>query len=187
MAKKQAVPVAVAPRAGDRQVVALKKAPMEALLNRLERPGENGESPIERRTNAAFGCKTSEAALHVLAQLVDLRRTAIADPAHVRLEDLSIQVTAMMGELDPRTGTETLLASQMIGAQGAAIEFLRRASRPCQPVEMVDRHVVWATKLMRVFLGQCEAMAKLKGMTGQQRVVVEHVTVNEGGKAIVGA
>jgi hypothetical protein len=122
-----------------------------------------------------------------MAQLVNLRATANGDSAVATFEDLSIQVTALMGELDPRTGTETLLASQMIGAQGAAMEYLRRAGLPNQPTEIVDLNVSRATKLMRVFLGQCEAMAKLKGTTGQQRVVVEHVTVNEGGKAIVGA
>jgi hypothetical protein len=39
---------------------------------------------------------------------------------------------------------------------------------------------------MRVFNEQVETMAKLKGKSGQQRVVVEHVTVSAGGQAIVG-
>jgi hypothetical protein len=38
-----------------------------------------------------------------------------------------------------------------------------------------------------VFIEQVETMAKLKGKTGQQQVVVEHVTVKAGGQAIVGA
>ena len=40
---------------------------------------------------------------------------------------------------------------------------------------------------MRVFNEQLEAMTKLKGKGGQQRVIVEHVTVAAGGQAIVGA
>ena len=36
-------------------------------------------------------------------------------------------------------------------------------------------------------LEQLEAMQKLKGKAGQQKVTVEHVHVHEGGKAIVGA
>jgi hypothetical protein len=40
---------------------------------------------------------------------------------------------------------------------------------------------------MRVFNEQLEVMQKLKGKTGQQKVTVEHVHVNEGGQAIVGA
>jgi len=49
------------------------------------------------------------------------------------------------------------------------------------------RNVHRATWLMRLFAEQLEALAKLKGKSSQQRVAVEHVTVNEGGQAIVGA
>jgi len=44
-----------------------------------------------------------------------------------------------------------------------------------------------ATRLMRLFIEQLAAMAKLKGKTGQQKVVVEHVHVHSGGQAVVGA
>ena len=40
---------------------------------------------------------------------------------------------------------------------------------------------------MRVFNEQLEAMQKLKGKAGQQKVTVEHVHVHEGGQAIEGA
>ncbi len=48
-------------------------------------------------------------------------------------------------------------------------------------VDGVDRNALRAVRLMRLFTEQLEAMAKLKGKSGQQRVVVEHVHV-----AIVG-
>lgn len=79
-----------------------------------------------------------------------------------------------------------MLAAQMIGAHRLAMLFLRRAAVDSHPVA-IDANVLRATRLMRVFSEQLEAMAKLKGKSGQQRVVVEHVTVNEGGRAIVGA
>jgi hypothetical protein len=40
---------------------------------------------------------------------------------------------------------------------------------------------------MRLQLDQIEAMQKLKGLSGQQKVTVEHVTALRGGQAIVGA
>ena len=40
---------------------------------------------------------------------------------------------------------------------------------------------------MRLFNEQLEAMSKLKGKAGQQKVTVEHVHVHGGGQAIVGA
>jgi endonuclease III len=108
----------------------------------------------------------------------------IAD-AHV--DEAVVKAQAMLAELEPTTATEALLAAQMVGAQRAAMIFLARSLAPGQQVEMVDRHVNRAAKLMRLFNEQIEAMAKLKGKGGQQRVVVEHVTVAAGGQAIVGA
>jgi hypothetical protein len=40
-------------------------------------------------------------------------------------------------------------------------------------------------KLARTFAAQLEALKRYRS-SGEQRVTVEHVTVNEGGKAIVG-
>ena len=64
--------------------------------------------------------------------------------------------------------------------------FLNRATIKEHP-EAIDSNVIRATRLMRLFLEQVEALQKLQGKTGQQKVVVEHVHVNEGGQAIVGA
>ena len=92
----------------------------------------------------------------------------------------------MMAELEPATATELLLAAQMVGEQRAAMDFLERASRSGLTPESIDLNLNRATKLMRLFNEQTETMTKLKGKSGQQRVVVEHVTVAAGGQAIVG-
>ena len=75
----------------------------------------------------------------------------------------------------------------MFGVQTAAAEFLKRSMIREQSPEIVDRNVNRVVRLLRVFNEQLEAKAKLKGTAGQQRVVVEHVTVQPGGKAIVGS
>ena len=43
----------------------------------------------------------------------------------------------------------------------------------------------YATKLMQIFASQMEALKKYR-TGGQQKMVVEHVHVNEGGQAVVG-
>jgi hypothetical protein len=43
-----------------------------------------------------------------------------------------------------------------------------------------------AVKLLRTYTTQVEALARLR-RGGEQRVIVQHVNVNEGGQAIVGA
>jgi hypothetical protein len=42
-------------------------------------------------------------------------------------------------------------------------------------------------KLLRTFTAQLEALGRLSGQTTQQTVRVEHVTVESGGQAVVGA
>ena len=49
-----------------------------------------------------------------------------------------------------------------------------------------DASVLRATRLLRLFTEQLEALAKLRGKTSQQKVIVEHVTVGAGAQAIVG-
>src|SRR2546421_511738 len=53
--------------------------------------------------------------------------------------------------------------------------------RLCRLTHVVTKHLAYQ------IVSQLEAMAKLKGKTGQQKVVVEHVHVHSGGQAIVGA
>ena len=79
-----------------------------------------------------------------------------------------------------------MLATQMIAANDAALMFLGRATMENQHPEAIDTNVLRATRLMRLFREQLEAMQKLKGKSGQQSVRVEHVHVHDGGQAIVG-
>jgi hypothetical protein len=90
-------------------------------------------------------------------------------------------------EIGPKGAMESLLAVQMMGVHNAALMFLRNATADGQDIEVRDANVLRAVRLMRLFLEQLEAMARLKGKTREQKVTVEHVHVYEGGQAIVGA
>jgi hypothetical protein len=68
----------------------------------------------------------------------------------------------------------------------AAVMFLNRAMAAEQTFEGTNANLLRATRLMRLFSEQLEAMAKLKGKAGQQKVTVEHVHVHSGGQAVVG-
>ena len=94
---------------------------------------------------------------------------------------------AAIAEMAPQNATEAMLATQMIAAHEAAMMFLNRATVDGQYPANIDANVLRALRLMRTFGQQLEALQKLRGKTGQQRVTVEHVHVHEGGQAIVGA
>lgn len=187
----------------DEGQVTMKKSKAEDLLQRLGAhpgssallpPASDGDAPAvsselatstEGRWNAALGCKTSEVALAILAQV-----TALEHPKHTdsdeRVDKSLMNATAMLAELQPTTATEALLAAQMVGTQRLAMTFLASSTLEGQTVQGADAHILRATRLMRLFNEQVETMARLKGKSGQQRVVVEHVTVAAGGQAIVG-
>jgi hypothetical protein len=78
-----------------------------------------------------------------------------------------------------------MLASQMVATHSLAMDMLGRTRRAGTP-EQMQAHGALATKLLRTFTAQTEALAKVK-RGGEQTVRVEHVHVYSGGQAIVGA
>ena len=87
--------------------------------------------------------------------------------------------------INPRDGFEGILASQMVAVHESAMECLRRAQYPNQTFEARDTNLKNATKLLQLYVRQVEALDKHRGK-GQQKITVEHVTVEAGGQAIVG-
>ena len=128
----------------------------------------------------AFGTADDDLRSHLLAQAV---RTVgygqSGSPENCNF------VTAALHGIRPRDELEGLLAVQMIGTHNLAMACLQRAALKEQTFEGVESNVNRATKLMRTFVAQMEALQRYRGK-GQQRVVVEHVHVNKGGQAIVG-
>jgi hypothetical protein len=87
--------------------------------------------------------------------------------------------------LAPRDGMEVMLCSQLVGLHSQGMEFLRRGMLPDQTSDGVDCNVNRATKLLRTFATMADCLRTYRG-GGQQKVTVEHVTVQSGGQAIVG-
>jgi hypothetical protein len=86
----------------------------------------------------------------------------------------------------PRNPIEALLITQMAGVHAAAVSALYKAGLQGQPYEIAELYTNRASRLMRLYMQQTEALSKLRGESGQQRIVVERVNVNAGGQAIVG-
>ena len=93
---------------------------------------------------------------------------------------------ALLRDIEPQNATQGLLATQMIAIHNLAMEMLRRAGFNNQTFAGVDANINRANKLLKTFATQTEAMQKLQGKSGKQKMTVEHVHVNEGGQAIIG-
>jgi hypothetical protein len=86
----------------------------------------------------------------------------------------------------PRDPLEGMLAAQMVATHETAMDCFRRAQLPNQTFEGRRMNLEFANKLVRSYATLVETLDKHRGK-GQQVVRVEHVTVNAGGQAIVGA
>ncbi len=123
-------------------------------------------------------------AFALLDELIRLQHPNGKPDADVAVTEM-MNALAMVAELRPETAAQAMLAVQMIGAHKAAMRFLQEAVQPGSM--MAERSGERAIRLMRLFTDQAQVMQRLKGHAGQQRVVVEHVSVAAGGQAIVGA
>jgi hypothetical protein len=101
---------------------------------------------------------------------------------------------AVMTGIEPKDATEGMLAAQMATTHNLSMKFAERVERILSRTNestnpdyerILTAHVERMTKLSRTYVAQMETLQRYR-RGGQQKMVVEHVTVNEGGQAIVG-
>jgi hypothetical protein len=144
-------------------------------------PLEAEEKAFREKLTRATGITDFDFSVKLLNQIVAVFSS---DEPSVRVDCLNIGA-AFLYEIKPEDPIEGMLAVQMLGTHNLATEFLRRAALKEQSVEGISENVNRATKLLRTYAAQMEALTRYRAK-GQQKVVVEHVSVNAGGQAIVG-
>jgi hypothetical protein len=91
---------------------------------------------------------------------------------------------AVVKGVEPKDQVEAMLAAQMAAVHNATMTFARRLAH-VDNIPQQDSAERAFNKLARTFAAQVEALKRYR-TGGEQTVRVEHVTVNEGGQAIVG-
>jgi hypothetical protein len=86
--------------------------------------------------------------------------------------------------IEPRDQIEAMLAAQMAVVHVATMSFARRITN-AQHLAQRDSACTALNKLARTMATQVEALKRYR-TGGEQRVLVQHVNVSEGGQAIVG-
>ena len=92
---------------------------------------------------------------------------------------------AVVKGVEPKDQVEAMLAAQMAAVHNATMTFARRLNH-VDNIAQQDSAERAFNKLARTFAAQVEALKRYR-TGGEQRVTVEHVTVNQCGQAIVGA
>jgi hypothetical protein len=156
-----------------------KTVPADAAGNSVAPADGVSEALFVARLGRAVGAVDEHVINHLMSQAA--RTTEAAN-----LADQCNTATALLTGIQSRNETEGMLGVQMIGCHNLAMAMLRRATTTDR-VDFLATYGHLAAKLLRTFSLQTEALARLRGQTGQQTVRVEHVTIEAGGQAVVGA
>jgi hypothetical protein len=156
---------------------------------RLEVLKENGELVIrpDHPDNSigsilitnAFGATNADFTGSLTGQLLNIAGTG----QNVSTNQLN-SVVAMVQGIGPKDETEAMLAAQMVAIHNATMSAAR-SLKNCENIPQQDSAANMLTKLARTFTMQIEALKGYRS-TGEQNIRVQHVTVNDGGQAIVG-
>ena len=117
-------------------------------------------------------------------QLLSQAASAVPNSAGREIATLNHLSAALHG-IRPKDSLEGMLAIQMVAVHTLAMTCMGRATREDQSDLGVEVNVNRATKLIRTFVIQTEALVRYRGK-GEQKMVVEHVHIHKGGQAIVG-
>ena len=145
-------------------------------------PNEGENRQIDKIIEWANKCGVTD------TDLKGMLATQILTSCASSTEDLELfqdGILAMHKGIEPKDTIESLLAAQMVAVHNMAMKFTRQAMLSSQTPDGVNANVNNVARLMRTFTSQMEALNRHRGK-GQQKISVEHVHVNEGGKAIVG-
>jgi len=135
----------------------------------------------------AFGTSDKDLQNYLLNQVVHTFRGYVSAEGfdYERQAEFANNAMALLKGIQPQDEVEGMLAVQMIAVHNMAMETMKRAMITGQPPQWIESNVNHATKMLRTFTAQMEALKRYR-TGGQQKVIVEHVHVTAGGQAIVG-
>ena len=154
---------------------------MQPAKRRAARIKMRGKEMVVAREDVmlVLGTSSQEFMDGVLRQLAN----AVSPGKDADEEAINFALAVIAG-IEPKDELETMLAMQMVAIHLATMTFTRRLAH----VETLDQQhgsERALNKLARTFAMQMEALKRYR-CGGEQKVVVQHVNVNEGGQAIVG-
>ncbi len=128
------------------------------------------------------GLPAGPGSAHLVQQVATCLAHQLGDPV-----EAANRAAELMRAVEPRDAVEGMVASQLVATHHAAMEMLSRALHPDQPSDISNSCSYRAERLLKRSAELIEALAKYRGRKTEQKVTVEHVTVSDGGQAIVGA
>ncbi len=149
---------------------------------------KNPDDPLrEVKFAEALGTPDGDLQGHLFEQAIQTFKGTVSTDGedYKRITVAANSLMAILSGIQPQDEIEGMLAVQMIGVHNMAMRTMGLAMLGGQTFEGKKNNVNFATKMLRTFMAQMEALKKYR-TGGQQKMIVEHVHVNQGGQAIVG-
>ena len=127
----------------------------------------------------ALGTTSADFTGGVLSQLAN----AVSPGKGADAEAINFALAVISG-VEPKDELETMLGLQMVAVHLATMTFTRRLAH-VETIAQQDSAERALNRLMRTYVAQMEALKRYR-TGGEQRVVVQHIDIREGGQAIVG-
>lgn len=141
--------------------------------------------PTIKDLHKALGTTSKKAAAYMLAPPATVMSTTGTELGDQDVQNIAINnAKTILSAINPQDELEGMLATQMLGIHDIAMKKMMCCVSDDR-LDAVNLKINQITKLSRTFIAQMEALNKHRGK-GQQKITVEHVTVNKGGQAIVG-
>ena len=169
-----------------------------SIAHQNEKPSAPGLKVLDKNGVTQISPDHADAALgaSLLMQALGTADTAffeglVLQMANVASQGSNVQerelnfMLSVVKAIEPRDEIESLIAAQMAAVHMATMTFARRLSR-VETIPQQESATNAFNKLARTFAVQLEALKRYRS-TGEQTIKVQHVTINEGGQAIVGA
>ena len=139
---------------------------------------------VSERMERATGATNEELQGHLVDQLVKSLWLPSGASEENKKNGVLAAFAALQG-IKPRDEIEGMLGVQMVATHSAAMECLRRAMIEDQTIVGRDQNLKHGAKLLTLYARQLEVLDKHRGK-GQQKMTIEYVNVEAGGRAIVG-
>lgn len=143
-------------------------------------PPDDDSRPFIQRAAADFGVKNKYCAATLLSQVSNAGHKFL--PKNMEVINGLI---AAVKEMNPQGPVEAMLAVQMVTCHTKIMTLMEQTVDGDLLPETREQQLKLADRLMRTFSRQLEVLAAYR-RKGKQSMVVKHVTVQDGGQAIVG-
>jgi hypothetical protein len=148
---------------------------------------DNLESAPHPSGKIFLGTLDTELQLQFMVESLGVMGITPEDVLSEKATSAAQRFIAALSGIDPQDEIQGMLGVQLFASHCMCMEFSRRAMHPEQRGEGVDANLDRVVRFMKIFLEQVACLQKLRGKAAQQKVVVEHVHVHQGGQAVVGA